>query len=308
MPPIVIVGVHPVREALRAGGVREVRVGARADARVNEIVRLAEASGVPVRRVDVEELDRLAGGERHQGVLATLADAPRRWTLEQLVAIEPRPLIVVLDGVEDPHNVGAILRTADAVGATAVVRQERHAAALGPAAARASAGAMAHVRIVDVVNVARAIETLKSLGVWVVGLDCRGRAAVRPHRFPAADGAGGRRGGRGVATAGPGALRLHRGPAHARAREQPERLGGDGGRAVRGAAAALWAPESRWRGFARRSRARLTGCRERAYPCRIGWHRWWVRAGRVLSRLRSVCYTFLLCPAGVAQSGRAADL
>ena len=79
-----------------------------------------------------------------------------------------------MDGVEDPHNVGAILRTADAVGATAVVRQERHAAALGPAAARASAGALAHVRIVDVVNVARAIETLKSLGVWVVGMDAEG--------------------------------------------------------------------------------------------------------------------------------------
>ena len=106
--------------------------------------------------------------------MATLADAPSRWTLEQVVSVEPRPLIVVLDGVEDPHNVGAILRTADAVGATAVVRQERHAAALGPAAARASAGAMAHVRIVDVVNVARAIETLKSLGVWVVGLDSEG--------------------------------------------------------------------------------------------------------------------------------------
>jgi len=172
--PIVIVGVHPVREALRAGQVREIRVGARTDARVTEIVRLAEAKGVTVRRVDTAELDRLAVGERHQGVLATLGDAPRRWSLEQLVAAEPKPLIVVLDGVEDPHNVGAILRTADAVGATGVVRQERHAAALGPAAARASAGALAHVRIVDVVNVVRAIETLKSLGVWVVGLDAEG--------------------------------------------------------------------------------------------------------------------------------------
>jgi len=172
--PIVIVGVHPVREALRAGGVREVRVGPRADARVAEIVRLAEVKGVPVRRVDVAELDRLADGERHQGILATLGDAPKRWTIEQLVAVDPQPLIVLLDGVEDPHNVGAILRTADAVGATGVVRQERHAAALGPAAARASAGALAHVRIADVVNISRAIETLKAMGVWVVGLDAEG--------------------------------------------------------------------------------------------------------------------------------------
>lgn len=174
MPPILVVGVHPVREALRAGGVREVRVGPRSDARVAEIVRLAEVKGVPVRKVDVAELDRLSDGERHQGVLATLGDAPRHWTVEQLVAADPQPLIVILDGVEDPHNVGAILRTADAVGATGVVRQERHAAALGPAAARASAGALAHVRIADVVNVTRAIEALKALGVWVVGLDAEG--------------------------------------------------------------------------------------------------------------------------------------
>lgn len=174
MAAIVIVGVHPVREALRAGSVREVRIGGRADGRVTEIVRLAESKGVPVRKVDAAELDRLAGGERHQGVLATIGDAPRRWTIEQVVAIEAQPLLVVLDGVEDPHNVGAILRTADAVGATGVIRQERHAAALGPAAARASAGALAHVRIVDVVNVVRAIEELKSRGVWVVGLDAEG--------------------------------------------------------------------------------------------------------------------------------------
>ncbi len=174
MPPIVIAGVHPVREALRAGNVREVRVGTRQDARVAEIVRLAGVKGVPVRRVDVVELDRLAAGERHQGVVASLGDAPRRWTLEQVVQEDRNALIVVLDGVEDPHNVGAIIRTADAVGATAIVRQERHAAALGPAAARASAGALAHVRIVDVVNVARALESLKALGVWVVGLDVQG--------------------------------------------------------------------------------------------------------------------------------------
>lgn len=174
MAPPLLVGVHPVREALRAGNVREVRVGARADERITEIVRLAEAHGVPVNRVSSAELDRLAAGAPHQGVLATLGDAPRRWTIEQLVAADPKPLIVVLDGVEDPHNVGAIVRTIDAAGATGVVRQERHAAALGPAAARASAGALAHVRIAPVVNIVRAIDALKALGVWVVGLDTGG--------------------------------------------------------------------------------------------------------------------------------------
>src|SRR5205085_2292543 len=80
------------------------------------------------------------------------------------------PLLVVLDGIEDPHNVGAILRTVDAAGADGVVRQSRHAAALGAGAAKASAGAVAHVRVADVVNIARALEELKEAGVWTVGL------------------------------------------------------------------------------------------------------------------------------------------
>jgi 23S rRNA (guanosine2251-2'-O)-methyltransferase len=80
------------------------------------------------------------------------------------------PLIVVLDGIEDPHNLGAILRTVEAAGAHGVVRQSRHAAALGGAAAKASAGAVSHVKIADVVNIARAVETLKQAGVWAVGL------------------------------------------------------------------------------------------------------------------------------------------
>jgi 23S rRNA (guanosine2251-2'-O)-methyltransferase len=80
------------------------------------------------------------------------------------------PLIVVLDGIEDPQNVGAILRTVDAAGADGVVRQTRHAAPLGGAAAKASAGAVSHVKIADVVNIARALEDLKACGVWTVGL------------------------------------------------------------------------------------------------------------------------------------------
>jgi tRNA(Leu) C34 or U34 (ribose-2'-O)-methylase TrmL len=85
--------------------------------------------------------------------------------------VEGVPLIVVLDGIEDPHNVGAIIRTADAAGADGVVRQSRRAAALDGIAAKASAGAVAHVNIVEVVNIARAVEDLKALGVWTVGLD-----------------------------------------------------------------------------------------------------------------------------------------
>jgi 23S rRNA (guanosine2251-2'-O)-methyltransferase len=84
------------------------------------------------------------------------------------------PLLVVLDAIEDPQNVGAILRAADAAGVNGVVRQSRHAASIGPAVAKASAGALAHVRVATVVNIARAIDDLKQAGVWTVGLDARG--------------------------------------------------------------------------------------------------------------------------------------
>jgi 23S rRNA (guanosine2251-2'-O)-methyltransferase len=99
------------------------------------------------------------------------ARAPTRYSVDEIVSgASASPLLVVLDGVEDPHNVGAILRTVDAAGADGVVRQARRAAPLEGAAAKASAGAVAHVRVAEVVNIARAIEELKELGVWSVGL------------------------------------------------------------------------------------------------------------------------------------------
>jgi 23S rRNA (guanosine2251-2'-O)-methyltransferase len=126
---------------------------------------------VPVRPVPAQDLDRAARGGAHQGVVAEVEDAPA-WSVQELVAAARGPaLLVVLDGIEDPHNVGAILRTVDAAGAHGVVRQERHAARLDGAAAKASAGAVAHVRVATVVNIARAIGELKDAGVWTVGLD-----------------------------------------------------------------------------------------------------------------------------------------
>jgi 23S rRNA (guanosine2251-2'-O)-methyltransferase len=131
---------------------------------------MAEARKVPVRLVPAQDLDRAARGGVHQGVVAELADAPD-YTVQDLVAsAEGPPLLVVLDGIEDPHNVGAILRTVDAAGAHGVVRQARHAARLDGAAAKASAGAVAHVKVATVVNIARAIVELKDARVWTVGL------------------------------------------------------------------------------------------------------------------------------------------
>jgi 23S rRNA (guanosine2251-2'-O)-methyltransferase len=107
----------------------------------------------------------------HQGVAAELADAPDYSVQELVSSAQGPPLIVVLDGIEDPHNVGAIIRTVDAAGAGGVIRQTRHAAPLAGAAAKASAGAVAHVRVADVVNIARSLEELAAAGVWSLGLD-----------------------------------------------------------------------------------------------------------------------------------------
>ena len=164
-----IYGINPVLEALRADRVTALRVSARADDRLTEIVRMAERSGIPVRRTNLHELDRFSQSGAHQGVVADVKD-PAHLTVEELIAGTSTPaLIIVLDGVEDPQNVGAILRTVDAAGGNGVVRQSRHAARLEGAAAKASAGAVSHVRIAEVVNIARALESLKAAGVWTVG-------------------------------------------------------------------------------------------------------------------------------------------
>ena len=167
---MIIYGINPVVEALRAGRVKEIRVGGGGAGRVPEVLALAREHGVRVRRVSEEALERDSRRGAHQGIVADL-DGAQPWSIDDLVrgAAGP-PLLIVLDGVEDPQNLGAILRTADAAGVDGLVRQTRRSAALGGAAARASAGAVAHVRIAEVVNIARALEELKEAGVWTVGL------------------------------------------------------------------------------------------------------------------------------------------
>jgi 23S rRNA (guanosine2251-2'-O)-methyltransferase len=167
---MIIYGINPVLEALKAGRVARLRVGPRHDGRLQQVLTLAASQQVPIDRVDPQTLDRVSRNGVHQGIVAEVAPA-RDLSVEELVRdIVGPPLLVVLDGIEDPHNVGAIVRTVDAAGAHGVIRQTRRAAALDAAAAKASAGAIAHVAVVDVVNVARAIAELKSLNVWTVGL------------------------------------------------------------------------------------------------------------------------------------------
>jgi 23S rRNA (guanosine2251-2'-O)-methyltransferase len=180
---VIIYGINTVLQALRSGRVRRLRVGPRGDRRVEEALALARARGVHVERVDAAAIDRIARGGVHQGIVAEIDD-PRDYGIRDLVesAAPDPPLIVVLDGIEDPHNVGAIVRTVDAAGAHGVVRQTRHAAALDGVAAKASAGAVAHVKMASEVNIARAIEELKELGVWTIGL-----AGDAAHRYDAID-------------------------------------------------------------------------------------------------------------------------
>lgn len=167
---MIIYGINPVLEALRAGRVKELRVGERGGGRLAEVLALAREHGVPVRRAPIEALERDSQRGVHQGVVADVEEA-QRYSIDDLVrGAAGTPLLVVLDGIEDPHNLGAILRTADAAGVDGVVRQTRRSAALDGAAAKASAGAVAHVRIAEVVNIARALDELKEAGVWTVGL------------------------------------------------------------------------------------------------------------------------------------------
>jgi 23S rRNA (guanosine2251-2'-O)-methyltransferase len=176
----ILTGIHAVREALKAGRALERIVMARGrhGERVDEIVRLAREHGIPVRFEERAGLDRLAGTTDHQGVVA-LAGARRAVALEDLLqSAPPKALIVLLDGVEDPHNLGAIVRTALAAGAHGIVIPERRAAGLTETVARAAAGALEHLAVARVVNLVRAMEELEESGYWLIGLDER---AERSH-------------------------------------------------------------------------------------------------------------------------------
>ena len=174
---MIIFGINPVVEAIRSGRAKEIWVAQRADDRLQKLLEEAARRSVRVRFVTRDELDQAAKRGAHQGVVA---DVERRTeaTLEDLAQTrDGPPLIVVLDQVEDPQNVGAILRTVDACGGSGVVRQTRRAAPLEGAAAKASAGAVNHVPVADVVNIARSLEDLKKAGVWTVGLDAGAKMA-----------------------------------------------------------------------------------------------------------------------------------
>jgi len=176
-----LTGIHAVREALDSGRAldRIVVAKGRHGERIEELVARARERGVPVRFEDRAQVDRVAGTTQHQGVVA-LAAAKETLSLEDLLRRETdlpanAKLLVVLDGVEDPHNLGAVMRSALAAGARGIIVPERRAAGLNETVARAAAGAMEHLPVARVVNIARAMEQLKEAGYWLVGLDERAK-------------------------------------------------------------------------------------------------------------------------------------
>ncbi len=169
----ILAGVHPVLEALRAGRPLDRILVARGSshARLREILAAARERGVPVRFEPREALDRAAEGAPHQGVVAV--GAARRYAdLEEVAA--GSELLVALDGVEDPHNLGAIIRTAYAAGAGGVIVPARRAVGLTETVAKAASGALEYLKVARVTNLNRALDHLKQLGYWIYGLDERG--------------------------------------------------------------------------------------------------------------------------------------
>jgi len=177
MKTVVVYGVGPVLAAIQVGrrSVHELLVadGRRPDPRTLAIIEEAGRAGVRVRRVARLELDQTAGGGAHQGVAALVSPLPGV-RLDALVAERPDggpALVVALDGVQDPHNLGAVLRTAACVGADAVVVPRDRAARLTAAAVKVAEGAAEHIPVVEVTNLARALGQLRQARFWAIGLD-----------------------------------------------------------------------------------------------------------------------------------------
>jgi 23S rRNA (guanosine2251-2'-O)-methyltransferase len=176
----VLYGLHPVEEALRSGArpLDHISVArereSRRDPRMDAVLELARSKGVRVATESRDQLTRHCRTDAHQGIVAFLRER-KFLALEDLLQPTSRnKFFLALDGVEDPHNLGALLRSADGAGIDGVILPERRSAPLSAVTAKSSAGASEHVRIAQVVNITRALETLKKQNVWIVGLDERG--------------------------------------------------------------------------------------------------------------------------------------
>jgi len=184
-----IFGFHAVLARLRAdaASVTEIYLDEnRKDARAKDLVLAAERAGVALMRVPTKRLDGFYGGARHQGVVAMAFDKPARESLEDLLdSLKDPPLLLVLDGVTDPHNLGACLRVADAAGAQAVIAPKDRAAGVGATVSKVASGAAESVPYYMVTNLARTLDELKERSIWVVGADERAEKTLYDSELPA---------------------------------------------------------------------------------------------------------------------------
>jgi 23S rRNA (guanosine2251-2'-O)-methyltransferase len=170
-----VFGLHTVQAVLQSQASRVTGIllqRGRGDARIEAIEQLARAAGIAIERKETRELDQLSGNARHQGVIARLAAAGPQGegALDDVLdQAGPLPFVLVLDGVQDPHNLGACLRTADAAGVHAVVVPRDRAAGLSPTVRKVASGAAESTPLIHVVNLARTLRHLKDRGLWVVG-------------------------------------------------------------------------------------------------------------------------------------------
>ena len=181
-------GRNAVLEALRSGRARRVYLSQTAQGKVvDQIEKLARDLKIPVVKEPNDVIDKMASTKNHQGALAEAFDLPKM-SLEEVFELE-NPFVVVLDHLQDPHNLGAILRAAEAAGVDAVIVPEDRSVSIGPGAVKASAGAIEYVPIITVTNIARTVDQLKKANIWVVGtsdradqlytdVDLKGRLAV----------------------------------------------------------------------------------------------------------------------------------
>ena len=177
----ITVGRNAVRELLRSGRAVDkiyVKKGSR-EGSVVVIVAEAISRGIPIVEVDQNKIDKIAGGENHQGVVA-MAAGKEYCTVDDILAIAAergeKPLIVVSDGIEDPHNLGAVIRCAECAGAHGIIIPKRRAVGITPVVAKCSAGAVEHMAVARVTNLATALRDLKDAGIWIFAAEAGGEA------------------------------------------------------------------------------------------------------------------------------------
>ena len=178
----VIIGRNPVTEALKAGREVDKLLVTSREGSMIKILAMAKEQGIPVMYVEKAALDRISGGQAHQGVAAYVSPYSYS-TVEDILARaaerDEDPFIIILDGIEDPHNLGAIIRSAECAGAHGIIIPKRHSATLTETVAKASAGAIEYMPVAKVTNIAQTIDELKDMGIWVAACDMGGMEYYR---------------------------------------------------------------------------------------------------------------------------------